>query len=236
MIPLEPRRKKSCSSSGVARAALLLFAKVPVPGRVKTRLIGFLTPEQAAQVHAACLRDALELCERVRGAAPHLYVEGPASGANFGWWRRARPNWRVRPQRGCNLGERLAGAFSRAFAEGYSPVVAIGTDTPWMGAPRICSAFAALHSCDVLLGPTEDGGYYLLGARRNLPAIFRGISWGTRRVCVETLRAARLERAAVRLLPRDFDLDRPADLERAAQLLQKHPRRAPALAQVLAPL
>jgi hypothetical protein len=53
---------------------------------------------------------------------------------------------------------------------------------------------------------------------------------------VETLRAARLERAAVRLLPRDFDLDRPADLERAAQLLQKHPRRAPALAQVLAPL
>ncbi len=102
-----------------------------------------------------------------------------------------------------------------------------------MGAARIHGAFEALGASDVALGPTVDGGYYLVGVRQKLPALFRDIPWGTRRVWVETLRAASLAHASMDVLPHDFDLDRPADLDRAARMLRRNPHRAPALARIL---
>jgi rSAM/selenodomain-associated transferase 1 len=213
-------------------STLLVFAKPPVPGRVKTRLLGRLTAAEAAALHRACLLDAIRLAAAVPACAPRLLVApgGHARGADFS----LSPRWHMARQRGRGLGERLERAFADAFARGARKVAVIGTDTPWMGPRRIETALAWLDSEDVVLGPSADGGYYLLATRRPLPLLFRGIPWGSAAVLASTRRA--LERAHVpcRLLPWDFDLDRPADLDRARTLLAPEPSRSPELARWLA--
>ena len=219
-------------------SAVLVFAKLPEPGRVKTRLLGALSPEQAAAVHRACLEDTVAQVSRIPGCQKCLSVaarldqgrelaRAQALAAALGLGRE----WRVDVQRGRELGERLHRAFASCFQSGCRKVVAVGTDAPWMGRERILRALAWLDAADVVLGPTADGGYYLIGARRLLPQMFRQIPWSTSQVFEATLRALAKARASHRLLPRDFDLDRPEDLERAAQLLCRNAGRAPALAR-----
>lgn len=134
-------------------------------------------------------------------------------------------------QRGRDLGSRMRNAFAGCFRAGCLKAILIGTDTPWMGRGRLELALRALDRADVVLGPTRDGGYYLVGARRPVPEMFSGIDWGTSRVLRQTV--ATLERAGVpfRLLPRDFDLDRPEDFARAKKLLRRNPRTAQALSR-----
>lgn len=213
--------------------ALLVFAKPPIPGRVKTRLAASLGAAGAAALHRACVADAIRLASRIPACAPRLVV---APGAN-GWPANdlSLPrNWSIGTQRGRGLGERLERAFAEEFQRGMRKVAVIGTDTPWMGERAIRTAFRLLDDADVALGPAIDGGYYLLAARRFLPPLFRGIPWGT----AETLNATRraLERGGIlyRMLPLDFDLDRPEDLERASSLLASEPSRAAELAAWLA--
>jgi glycosyltransferase A (GT-A) superfamily protein (DUF2064 family) len=117
---------------------------------------------------------------------------------------------------------------------GYREVVVIGTDTPWMGAERVRKAFAELKANDVVIGPAEDGGYYLLGMRKFAPGIFRGIPWSTERVLELTLKVIVRAKLRGKLLRRDFDLDRPGDLKRARRMLKRRPRMAPALAAKVA--
>ncbi len=217
-----------CSRS----STILVFARAPVPGRVKTRLAARLGPSGAAEAHRACALDALALADSLPGCARRLLVAGDASA-----WRQSGlapgAGWEIEPQRGRDLGERLEHAFAESFRRGAKKVLAIGTDTPWMGAGRLRTAQAWLDADDVVLGPSFDGGYYLAGARRMVPEIFRGIAWGTSTVLSATRRA--LERASTpyRMLPWDFDLDRPADLDRAWEMLRESPQRAPHLAAFL---
>jgi len=213
-------------------SAVLVLAKLPEPGRVKTRLLGALSPEQAAAVHRACLEDTVAEVNHLLGCQKYLYVaaaqeraEALAAALGLGG------EWRVEVQRGRDLGERLHWAFASCFQSGCCKVVAVGTDAPWIGRHRILRALAWLDTADVVLGPAADGGYYLIGARRLLPQMFRQIPWSTSQVFEATLRALEKARASHRLLPRDFDLDRPEDLERAAQLLCRNAARAPALAR-----
>ena len=212
--------------------ALCIFAKPLRPGRVKTRLQTILTPREAAAVHLACVRDTARMAAGAGGARKWLLVAGNYAAAQTlatraGLSRR----WCLGVQAGRDLGKRLEFCFQALLGEGMRKVVVIGTDTPWMGAPRILRAFRLLDHADVVLGPTEDGGYYLVGARRVVPEMFRGIRWGTSSVFQQTLRALRKAGVHYRLLPRDFDLDRPEDLLRVAELLRKRKIRAPALKQ-----
>lgn len=215
---------------GIKSKAILVFAKAPRPGHVKTRLRGKLTAQQAADVHRACLRDTARLVSSVAGCAKWLRVAGEPETAHrvarelglSTWWR-----WGV--QRGRDLGDRLGEAFHSYFSSGVKKVVVIGTDTPWMGRERIVRAFQLLDAVDVVLGPTEDGGYYLVGARRVIPEMFKNIPWGSREVLAQTLEALRRAGASYRLLRRDFDLDRPEDLARAGRLLKRKKIRAEAL-------
>ncbi len=216
---------------------LIVFAKEPRPGFVKTRLFcrGGITPEQAAQIHTVCVRDTIALASRVAGGQRWLLVAPTRRGSaqRFAASLRLGRNWKSAPQRGADLGERLLRALRAAFRRGASRVVVIGTDTPWMGAKRIRDAFRALERSDVVLGPTDDGGYYLIGVRKLIPETFRGIAWSTPRVLPQTLRALRRERTSVTLLRADFDLDRPADLARVARMLRRNARRSPALARCI---
>jgi len=210
--------------------AVLVFAKSARPGHVKTRLRTELTAREAADVHLACVRDTVRMIGSVGGARKWLLVAGGRKAAKeLAESVALNPRWRLALQTGRDLGGRLDFALHMAFAGGARKVVVVGTDTPWMGADRIYCAFQLLDRADVVLGPTQDGGYYLVGARRVVPEMFRGIAWGSRRVLQQTLRALRKSGASVRLLRRDFDLDRPADLRRAWRLLRKKRVRASAL-------
>jgi len=218
----------------VAPSAAVIFAKVPEPGRVKTRLVGMLLPRQAVEIHGACLEDTIALVARVPGCRKWLQVAaGPEPAQRLAAVLEIQHPWRVGVQRGRNLGERLHQAFASLFDAGYGRVVIVGTDTPWMGSRRIARAFAVLDAADVVIGPTSDGGYYLVGARRLCPQMFRGIPWSTSQAFGKTLEALEKIHASYRLLPRDFDLDRPEDLERTAELLRRDATLAPALARFL---
>lgn len=213
-----------------SRNSILVFTKFPRPGRVKTRLIGALTPQQAAEVHSACLEDTLALAARVPECERALLVASSLGSARRLAQRlRIGRGWRIGAQGRGDLGQHLARAFRVAFRSRAEKVVVLGTDTPWMTRGRIQQALRLLSDVDVVLGPTEDGGYYLVAMRREVPEMFRGIPWGTARVLQRTVAALGRAKIPFRLLARDFDLDTPADLRRAARLLRRSQRVRSAL-------
>jgi uncharacterized protein len=215
--------------------ALLVFAKTPKSGKVKTRLLPAVPAEVAAALHEACIVDTLRLVQALNNCDVFLFAAGGTS-----YFRRIAKNrrWgtlvRVMPQRGSDLGARMESAFRKCFVLGYREIVIIGTDTPWMGAERLLRAFAELKAVDVVIGPAEDGGYYLLGMKKLLPEVFREIPWSTEHVLVLTLKRIAELKLRKRLLRRDFDLDRPEDLRRVARLLKRRPQSALELAREVA--
>lgn len=223
-------QRKQSETHSINAKAVLVFAKPPRPGHVKTRLRGRLTAQEAAEVHLACVKDTAAMVASVGGYRKWLLVAGRL-GATQKLAQQAllSSRWRLGVQTGHDLGARLERAFRTHFEAGAKKVVVVGTDTPWMGPQRIVRAFQLLDAADVVIGPTEDGGYYLIGARRLVPEMFRGIRWGTETVSAQTLAALRRANASHRLLPRDFDLDRPEDLHRVARLLRRRKIRSPAL-------
>lgn len=215
-------------------SALLVFAKTPEPGKVKTRLLAAVPADVAAALHEACIADTLRSVRKMRGRDVFLFAAGGTS-----YFRRLVNKQegglpvQVLPQRGADLGARMENAFRKCFALGYREVVVIGTDTPWMGVERLRRSFAELKTNDVVIGPAEDGGYYLLGMRKMVMEIFRGIPWSTESVLDLTLKEIAGLKLRKRLLRRDFDLDRPEDLKRAAGMLKRRPQVAPELAAAI---
>jgi hypothetical protein len=190
--------------------SLLLFARLPVAGKVKTRLVPRFSPEEALQLHSALLADSLDLLNRTAAAAsaaPFLYLseEGALDAeisSRMGAAARA-------VQHGSDLGERLARAFQERLAAGSRQVVILGSDTPHLPGERIVRAFQALEQDEVVVGPARDGGYYLIGAARLHPELFRRIPWGTGEVYRETVRRARKEKISLASLPDWDDIDLP---------------------------
>ncbi len=214
------------------RNLILVFAKLPRPGSVKTRMLGALSPREAAKLHEACLRDTLRMAGAVRDAEPWLLLAAtPHSMRRFARQLALGAPWHAGTQGRGDLGQRLARAFRQGFRRGARKVLAVGTDSPWVGTARIREAFAALECAEVVLGPTDDGGYYLIGARKFLPQLFKEIPWGTSRVLARTTQMLEKTRTSCRLLRREFDLDRPADMRRAERLLRKKRIPCPALKQ-----
>jgi uncharacterized protein len=195
-----------------AARRLILFARHPVPGQVKTRLIPALGPEGAAALHRRLLlrafRTARELC-----ASREVGMEIRFAGANedaMSHWL-GDDHWCRRQGEG-DLGQRMEEAFSASLEEGSQATVLIGSDCPNLTPKRLAAAFEALQSHPVVLGPATDGGYYLVGLTRPVPELFRGVAWGSSSVLAESMR--NLERVRLRpalLEPLD-DLDRPEDV------------------------
>lgn len=204
--------------TAVPSRCVLVFAKPPVPGRVKTRLVGRLGPEAVARLQSAFLAD--------------LYERLIASG------HRTLPVWALEPgepipdhppggrrQRGEELGERLHRAFAEAGADA-DLVAAVGSDHPDLPARRLDEAFGALaRGADLAIGPARDGGYYLIAARpRRLPrGLFSGIPWSTPGVLAATLDRAREHGMSVARLVEEEDVDTPADLDRLVARLVHAP-------------
>lgn len=125
------------------------------------------------------------------------------------------PGMRLLAQSGPDLGARMADAFARAFARGASRVALVGTDTPGVTRETVALALSALDAADIVLGPAEDGGYYLVALRGPRPALFAGIDWSTPRVLDETRARAAAAGLAVRELTPLADIDTLDDLRRA---------------------
>lgn len=206
---------------------LVVMARQPTPGAVKTRLARSIGAAAAAALYRAFLVDIAASC-----ASPDWSLV----------WAVTPPDADLTPivggarqlrQRGDDLGARMHHVFADLFAAGAARVVMIGADAPHLGAAGIASAFAALERHDAVLVPTRDGGYCLVGlsAPREL---FRGIRMGTATVCAETLAQATRLGLRVAQQPESFDIDRPEDLDALAAMIARGEVALPATAAALA--
>ncbi|HYC61956.1 MAG TPA: TIGR04282 family arsenosugar biosynthesis glycosyltransferase [Thermoanaerobaculia bacterium] len=196
---------------------LLVFARLPELGAVKRRLAAEVGDERALEIYESLLRDVLA---SIGTSTPDLEIEimwPPTPNANGDALRRAFGTHSTAMQTGATLGDRLSMALSeRFFFHRTEKIVVIGVDDPSITRELLEHAFALLESCEYVLGPASDGGYYLIGCRALAcdPSVFEGIEWGTSTVLGATLeRIAKLGRT-VALLPEHYDIDTAADLER----------------------
>lgn len=192
---------------------VIIMVKAPRPGAVKTRLTPTLPPDRAASLAAAFAQDVVANARLVCGRV--LVAYAPADGAatlapllpDAALWVE---------QQGADLGARMDNAMAYAEAQGFAPLVVIGTDSPTLPQSYLQRAFDALVSgdADMTIGPTDDGGYYLIGTRRHIPGLFSGVTWSTPSACAQTVaNAQRLGLRSLSLLPW-YDIDTFDDLVR----------------------
>jgi rSAM/selenodomain-associated transferase 1 len=198
---------------------LLIFARLPELGKVKTRLASDIGADKALAVYQAMLRDLLASIGRSTADTEVEIVWSPTESANGDALQRAFPGYSLAMQTGATLGDRLTMAFSeRFFFQRTEKIVAIGVDDPRLTRQAIDHAFGVLDSCEWVIGPAVDGGYYLIGCRAALfdSSIFAGIDWGTDSVLRATI--DRIEKAGrtLAVLPAHADIDVVEDLRRFA--------------------
>jgi rSAM/selenodomain-associated transferase 1 len=197
--------------------ALIIFARQPLPGRVKTRLTPPLTPQEATELYRCMLLDILARTEQLDDVERFLFYEEEPGAAAFFSTVTCLTSL---PQRGDALGERMAAAFATVFARGHQRVAIIGTDSPDLPLANIHEAFTRLDEgeTDAVFGPSEDGGYYLLAMKRLHHELFRDIRWSSDGVLRESLAKARMAGISCSCLPTWYDVDTAADLTRPGLL------------------
>ncbi len=212
--------------TGTARPVgvqILVLAKAPVPGRVKTRLCPPCTPEQAARVAAAAIADTLDTVAATPAAARTLVVDGPLA---------APPGWGRTSQRGGTLGERLAHAYGDTRLDGCASLL-IGMDTPQVTPALLSCAVERLDAADAVLGPAPDGGWWALGLRDpGHAAVLRHVPTSTATTGADTVAALRHLGLRVVLLPELSDVDTAADARAVAALCPPNSRFATAWARL----
>ena len=197
---------------------LIVFAKPARLGKVKTRLIPPLTPDQALSLHLALLGDVIDVAREVLETGVELRVGG--GGGDVADMQGRFPGLTVASQGDGDLGERLAAAFGDVFGQGAEAAAIVGSDHPTLPSAYVDSAFGHLEHSDAVFGPSSDGGYYLVGLRESAwpaaSAIFSDVPWSGPDVLETGLERALEARLTVALLPEWYDIDRPEDLERLA--------------------
>ncbi len=195
--------------------ALIVFVKNPIPGSVKTRLQTRYAPEQVAALYAAFVRDVLARTESIDVDRRVIAFDPPDAEfevrALFGGGVKAQ--WQYVPQVQDDLGARMREALVQQLDAGASAVVLIGTDIPSLPAHHITQAFDLLRTKDVVLGPSTDGGYYLVGVSRSTPEIFEDVEWSTPSVLSQTIDRVQRAGRTLGLVPPWFDVDTPEELD-----------------------
>ena len=209
------------TSETPASVAIAIMAKAPRAGQVKTRLCPPLTAEEAAALYRSFLADKIAQIRTLRAARPAIaFTPEDERGA----FESLAPGFHLVLQRGPDLGSRLLNGLTELLGDGTTAAVAVDSDTPTLPTAFLQQAIdlLVLGQVDVVLGPTEDGGYYLIGVRRAHPELFSGIPWSTPGVLSETLARAGAAGLRTVCLPPWFDVDTPADLQRLRAALA-HP-------------
>lgn len=197
--------------------ALVIFAKAPIPGEVKTRLCPPLTPDEAATLHGSFVLDMLERTKLAVAKLQlpfHRYLAcAPSSALVFFKIMEERQGVRLLDQIGEDLGQRMHRTSVDLFAKGYKQVIIVGTDVPTLPLSVYQEAFAMLGRSDVVLGPALDGGYYLIGLAQPAEKLFTGVPWSTDQVLAVTQQQAKALGLSVGLTTAWRDIDTIADLQ-----------------------
>jgi len=191
--------------------ALGLFAKYWQPGKVKTRLAASIGQQRAA---ASYQHFVSTLLERLSGCQAEKWLAFTPAERNDEFQEIAPAGWHLDLQPDGDLGDRMRAFFSRRFAAGSERVVLVGSDSPHLPLESIQQAFEQLRDSQVVLGPTEDGGYWLVGATGGVPDIFSGIPWSTPQVWQATINVLQAAKISHRVLPVCYDIDTGDDLQR----------------------
>ena len=201
----------------MSHAALVIFAKAPIPGQVKTRLCPPLTADEEATLHGSFVLDILE---RTKGAGAKLKLPldrylacAPSATHVFFKIMEERQGVKLMDQVGDDLGARMNQAFTTLFAQRYRQVLLMGTDVPTLPLDHFKQALTSLEHHDLVLGPAFDGGYYLIGLKQTSPELFADIPWSTDQVLRLTQEKAARIGLKVSLIQPWRDVDTLADLE-----------------------
>jgi len=199
------------------RCALAVMTKVPQAGQVKTRLVPPLTPDEAAELNKSFLRDTAAAISNAatREGCCGIAVYTPI-GAELVYADILPADFVLLPQRGVSFGERLYFATVDLFKCGFESVCLIDSDSPTVPAENFAQAAKLLQRPGerIVLGPSDDGGYYLIGLKKPHREVFERIDWSTERVLAQTMRRAAESGLEVELLPTGYDIDDAAALRR----------------------
>lgn len=204
---------------------IVVFVRLPRRGRIKTRLSPALGPDDIVGLYRAFVEDGLETATRTGFPVTVAFTPAAAADEIRTWLGDAH---RYRPQRGPDLGRRMATALEAAYAEGFRWALIVGSDLPDLPVACLAEAVHAVAHTGAVLGPSTDGGYYLIGFRadRFVSAAFRDVDWGGHAVAAQTLASLHAAGQTVHRLPPWRDVDTPDDLNRLRQRLLAHPGRA----------
>lgn len=197
--------------------ALLVIAKRPTPGQTKTRLTPPLSAEHAAELYGYFLQDTLDLARAVPNVTRFI-AYAPIGAEKY--FTRLAPDYALVPQIGDDLGERLDNALTQCLRDGFGRAVIMDSDSPTLPTRYVADAFDALNDADVVLGPCDDGGYYLIGLKQPQPHLLREVKMSTPNVLRDTLAIARELNLRVALTERWFDVDTTTELEHLREELR----------------
>lgn len=199
----------------IGKCALGIMTKAPVPGKVKTRLTPPLTPDEAAALNVCFLQDLARSIADAGALAQGVGVYTPV-GSEAAYAEIFPEDFVLIPQRGDGFGERLEYAISDLLAVGFESACLINSDSPTVSSRAFADATEALHKDGdrVVLGPSDDGGYYLIGMKQLHRGLFEGIEWSTEKVLAQTLARAKELGLEVHMLPAFYDIDDGAILRR----------------------
>ncbi len=197
---------------------IIVFARYPEPGRTKTRLIPAIGAEKAAALQrflAEHVMSVIKTWVARRPVSVEIRYEGTEETRMTEW---LGSGFIYNVQRGADIGEKMHNAFEDAFNEQFEHVIIVGTDLPFLNSEILESALNFLNTYDLVLGPANDGGYYLVGLKAAQSELFRNIPWGTDGVLDRTVHAALLLGMTLAFVQALDDVDRPEDLQHLASL------------------
>lgn len=186
------------------RKALIIFARKPVIGKVKTRLAASIGDEKALHIYLRLLKHTREIASQLK-VDRFVFLTEPTEDA---FWN----GFFCEQQQGITLGEKMQHAFKLLFKKGYNQCVIIGSDCPYLEKEIIENAFNYLLNDDVVIGPADDGGYYLLGMKKLIPAIFKDKEWSTEKVLNQTIGDIKTLHLTYKILPVLSDVDEEKDV------------------------
>jgi rSAM/selenodomain-associated transferase 1 len=193
--------------------AIIVFARLPVKGKVKTRLAKDVGTDFAASFYKVCadhtFNEILKLKEK--GIVPFLFCSDENEIDGVKNWSNNK--FKYYSQQGNDLGERMLNAFNMVFDAGYRKIILVGTDVPGITADLMNHALDYLENYDCVVGPSEDGGYYLIGLSTVLPNLFDGIAWSTDLVFGKTVEKLENEYKSYFLMEKLIDIDTKEDLD-----------------------
>jgi hypothetical protein len=204
---------------------LIVFAKEPQAGKVKTRLRGELSPGACVRLYKAFLKDTLSLARRVKCFARVLAYA--SCRAQPGYLKSIGRDFIFYEQKGKALGGKMLDAFDFAWRMYCDKIVIMGSDSPNLPAKRINDAFKLLDTSDIVLGPSLDGGYYLIGLKAPCAGIFKGVRWSSQTVLARTLKNALNLGKKVSTLKSWYDVDEPFALSLLRNDLRRDKSAAP---------